>query len=70
MKMLNYRGCHVIMVIGFYLFMQLSLDLLQDWLSSLGVNSLDLNEGAGYVDFRGLESFRTVNSPYTSFSDL
>lgn len=40
---------------------QLSLDLLQEWLSKWGDNLLDLSENAGYVDFSGLKSFKIVS---------
>lgn len=41
--------------------MQLSLDLLQEWLSKWGDNLLDLNEAGGYVDFSGLKSLKSVS---------
>jgi hypothetical protein len=46
---------------GLWLLVQLSLDLLQEWLSKWGDNLLDLSENAGYVDFSGLQSFRIVS---------
>ena len=41
--------------------MQLSLDLIQEWLSKWGDNLLDLREGGGYVDFGGLKAMKIVS---------
>ena len=44
--------------------MQLSLDLIQDWLSKWSFNSMDLVDTAGYAPFLGLKSLRTVSKLY------
>lgn len=51
---------HLIVLILWSL-VQLSLDPIQEWLSKWGDNLLDLSEGAGYVDFGGLKSFKIVS---------
>jgi hypothetical protein len=44
--------------------MQLSLDVIQDWLSKWSFNSMDLVDTAGYAPYQGLESLRTVSKLY------